>query len=164
MDANYCSVPLTSAMPYLVPSTHLKRLEADSVHIMREVAAEFRNPVLLYSIGKDSSVLLHLALKAFYPADGARERGAAPFLEVFVDTALEECMRRDPKKLYAKAKAREIQNFTGFDSPYEPPGCPDIRLAMIDSDPKELSGRLWDELQRRRILSWETTDPSRGAE
>ena len=48
--------------------SHLDRLEAESLHILREVAAEFRNPVLLYSVGKDSSVLLHLLLKAFYPA------------------------------------------------------------------------------------------------
>jgi sulfate adenylyltransferase subunit 2 len=48
--------------------SHLDRLEAESVHILREVAAEFRNPVMLYSIGKDSSVLLHLLLKAFAPA------------------------------------------------------------------------------------------------
>ena len=46
---------------------HLHRLEAEAIQILREVAAEFRNPVLLYSIGKDSSVLLHLARKAFYP-------------------------------------------------------------------------------------------------
>ncbi|MDN5925267.1 MAG: sulfate adenylyltransferase subunit CysD, partial [Xanthomonadales bacterium] len=52
-------------MPML---TTLDRLEAESIHIMREVAASFRKPVLLYSIGKDSSVLLHLLLKAFYPA------------------------------------------------------------------------------------------------
>ncbi len=51
--------------------SHLKRLEAESIHIMREVAAEFRNPVMLYSIGKDSSVMLHLALKAFYPVQAA---------------------------------------------------------------------------------------------
>ncbi|MCA1713879.1 MAG: phosphoadenosine phosphosulfate reductase family protein, partial [Gammaproteobacteria bacterium] len=48
--------------------SHLDRLEAESIHILREVAAEFRNPVLLYSIGKDSSVLLHLLVKAFAPA------------------------------------------------------------------------------------------------
>ncbi len=48
--------------------SHLDRLEAESIHILREVAAEFRNPVMLYSIGKDSSVLLHLMLKAFAPA------------------------------------------------------------------------------------------------
>ncbi|MBV9964121.1 MAG: sulfate adenylyltransferase subunit CysD [Alphaproteobacteria bacterium] len=50
------------------PTPHLKRLEAESIAILREVAAEFRNPVLMYSIGKDSSVLLHLARKAFHPA------------------------------------------------------------------------------------------------
>src|SRR5205085_10483487 len=48
--------------------THLKQLEAESIHIIREVAAEFRNPVMLYSIGKDSSVMVQLALKAFHPA------------------------------------------------------------------------------------------------
>jgi len=50
------------------PLTHLQRLEAESIHILREVVAEMRNPVLLYSVGKDSAVLLHLAAKAFYPA------------------------------------------------------------------------------------------------
>jgi sulfate adenylyltransferase subunit 2 len=60
-------------------STYLRQLEAESIHIMREVAAEFRNPVMLYSIGKDSSVLLHLAMKAFYPAK-------PPFPLLHVDT------------------------------------------------------------------------------
>jgi sulfate adenylyltransferase subunit 2 len=59
--------------------SHLKRLEAESIHIMREVAAEFRNPVMLYSIGKDSSVMLHLAMKAFYPSK-------PPFPLLHVDT------------------------------------------------------------------------------
>ena len=47
--------------------SHLKELEAESIHIIREVAAEFENPVMLYSIGKDSSVMVRLAEKAFYP-------------------------------------------------------------------------------------------------
>lgn len=59
--------------------THLRQLEAESIHIIREVAAEFSNPVMLYSIGKDSSVMLHLARKAFYP-------GTLPFLLLHVDT------------------------------------------------------------------------------
>lgn len=58
---------------------HLKKLEAESIYIMREVVAEFENPVMLYSIGKDSSVMLHLALKAFYP-------GKLPFPLLHVDT------------------------------------------------------------------------------
>ncbi len=60
-------------------STYLRELEAESIRIMREVAAEFRHPVMLYSIGKDSSVMLHLALKAFYPAK-------PPFPLLHVDT------------------------------------------------------------------------------
>ena len=59
--------------------SHLKRLEAESIHIIREVAASFRNPVMLYSIGKDSSVMLHLAMKAFYPSK-------PPFPLLHVDT------------------------------------------------------------------------------
>ena len=51
--------------------THLRQLEAESIHIIREVAAEFENPVMLYSIGKDSSVLVRLAMKAFHPAQAA---------------------------------------------------------------------------------------------
>ena len=59
--------------------THLQRLEAESIHIMREVAAECRNPVMLYSIGKDSQVMLHLAMKAFHPSK-------PPFPILHVDT------------------------------------------------------------------------------
>ena len=59
--------------------THLEQLEAESIHILREVAAEFENPVMLYSIGKDSSVMLHLARKAFYPSK-------IPFPLMHVDT------------------------------------------------------------------------------
>ena len=59
--------------------THLQKLEAESIHIMREVAAEAENPVMLYSIGKDSAVMLHLAMKAFYP-------GKPPFPLLHVDT------------------------------------------------------------------------------
>ena len=71
----------TQERPALAPVLHhhLKALEAESIHILREVAATFRKPVLLYSIGKDSSVLLHLALKAFFPAP-------PPFTLLHVDT------------------------------------------------------------------------------
>ena len=59
--------------------THLRQLEAESIHIIREVAAEFENPVMLYSVGKDSAVMLHLARKAFYPAK-------PPFPLMHIDT------------------------------------------------------------------------------
>jgi sulfate adenylyltransferase subunit 2 len=69
--------PVTASKDKL--PAHLKRLEAESIEIIREVVAEFRNPVMLYSIGKDSSVMLHLAIKAFYPSP-------LPFPLLHVDT------------------------------------------------------------------------------
>src|SRR5271163_1652742 len=59
--------------------THLRQLEAESIHIIREVAAEFENPVMMYSIGKDSAVMVRLAMKAFYPS-------TLPFPLLHVDT------------------------------------------------------------------------------
>jgi sulfate adenylyltransferase subunit 2 len=80
--------------------THLKQLEAESIHIIREVAAEFENPVMLYSIGKDSSVMVHLAMKAFAPAK-------PPFPLLHVDTTwkfqeMYEFRSRWPKQLGLK--------------------------------------------------------------
>jgi len=73
--------PPRSMLPGAVPDllSHLDRLEAESIHIMREVVAETENPVMLYSIGKDSAVMLHLAIKAFYPA-------TPPFPLLHIDT------------------------------------------------------------------------------
>jgi len=80
-----------------MPLTHLQRLEAEAIHIMREVVAEADNPVMLYSIGKDSSVMLHLALKAFHPAK-------PPFPLLHVDTTWKF------RDMYAfrEARAREV--------------------------------------------------------
>lgn len=77
--------------------THLRQLEAESIHIIREVVAEFENPVMMYSIGKDSSVMLHLASKAFYPAP-------PPFPLLHIDTTWKfremiEFRNRTAKKL-----------------------------------------------------------------
>jgi sulfate adenylyltransferase subunit 2 len=73
------SVIADHTAPARLRPSHLKSLEAESIGIMREVAAEFRNPVMLYSIGKDSSVMLHLARKAFFP-------GKPPFPLLHIDT------------------------------------------------------------------------------
>jgi len=69
----------TTTLPPELRLTHLRQLEAEGIHILREVVAQFERPVMLYSIGKDSSVLLHLARKAFYP-------GRIPFPLLHVDT------------------------------------------------------------------------------
>jgi bifunctional enzyme CysN/CysC len=65
-----------------------------------------------------------------------------PFVEVFVDTPLEVCEARDPKGLYAKARAGEITGFTGIDDPYEPPASPDLRLTPADGDPGAQAARV----------------------
>src|SRR5436309_6106723 len=73
------TAPIAPPYAKLASLTHLRRLEAESIHIMREVVAEAANSVMLYSIGKDSSVMLHLARKAFFP-------GSLPFPLLHVDT------------------------------------------------------------------------------
>ena len=83
----------------MTPLTHLQRLEAESIHIMREVVAECEQPVMLYSIGKDSAVMLHLALKAFPPA-------TPPFPLLHVDTTWKfRDMYRVPRRDGAATRA-----------------------------------------------------------
>ena len=78
---------------------------------------------------------------------------ASEFLEIFVDTPVEECSRRDPKGLYQKAYAGQIQNFTGVNAPYEEPLDPEIRLPTLEASPEALSGQVIDELRRRGIIA-----------
>ena len=81
---------------------HLKALESESIHIMREVVAEFERPVMLYSIGKDSAVMLHLALKAFYPS-------ALPFPLQHVDTTFKFKAMTDFRDALAEALGLEMR-------------------------------------------------------
>ena len=79
MTATTHALAPASELPQPAPLTHLQRLEAESIHILREVVAEAERPVMLYSVGKDSAVMLHLARKAFYPSP-------PPFPLLHVDT------------------------------------------------------------------------------
>jgi bifunctional enzyme CysN/CysC len=84
----------------------------------------------------------------------ARElMGEGEFVEVFVDTPLEVCMARDPKGLYEKAKAGTIKNFTGIDSPYEPPEQAEIVLKTVDSDPASEAERILGYLKERGYVA-----------
>jgi bifunctional enzyme CysN/CysC len=74
------------------------------------------------------------------------------FIEIFVDTPLEACIVRDPKGLYAKAKAGQIKNFTGFDAPYEPPEAPEIHLHTLDEAPEQMAERVLGELIERKLI------------
>ena len=76
----------------------------------------------------------------------------AAILEVFVDTPLDECIRRDPKGLYAKAKAGRLEHFTGLDSPYEVPEAPEIRVTTIGVTPEAAAELVLQQLQRRNII------------
>ena len=78
--------------------------------------------------------------------------GDGRFVEIFVDAPLHVCEKRDPKGLYASARAGDIQDVTGIDSPYEPPEDPDIRLRSAESPPGELAGEVIRCLQEREYI------------
>jgi bifunctional enzyme CysN/CysC len=75
------------------------------------------------------------------------------FVEVFVDTSIEECIRRDPKGLYAKARAGQIKNFTGFDAPYEAPERPDVHLHTSDREAADMADQVLMALRDRKIVA-----------
>jgi bifunctional enzyme CysN/CysC len=75
------------------------------------------------------------------------------FIEIFVDTPVEECSRRDPKGLYQKAYAGQIRNFTGVDAPYEVPLDPEVRLLTLEASPEDLAGQVIGELRQRGIIA-----------
>ena len=77
---------------------------------------------------------------------------AEEFVEIFVDTPLDECMRRDPKGLYARASAGHIKNFTGIDSPYEAPEHPEIVVRTRDTTADQAARAILDLLRERSII------------
>ena len=104
----------------------------------------------------DAGLIVICAFISPFRADRQMAReiaGPHEFIEVFVDTPIEECIRRDPKGLYAKAQAGAIPNFTGIDSPYEPPENPELRLETISADPDMLADNIVAELRRRTVLA-----------
>jgi bifunctional enzyme CysN/CysC len=122
--------------------------EADRVENIRRVAEVARLFV-------EAGLIVLVSFISPYRAERtlARERvEAGEFIEVFVDTPVEECARRDPKGLYAKAMAGEIRNFTGVDAPYEAPQSPEILLSTVGTSPEELADRVVAELRGRSII------------
>ena len=95
----------------------------------------------------DAGVVALVPVISPYRSDRERARAiheavGLAFVEVFVDTPLAVCEQRDPKGLYAKARAGEITGFTGIDDPYEPPEHPDLRLTPADGDPAAQAARV----------------------
>jgi adenylyl-sulfate kinase len=100
-----------------------------------------------------------VVVSAISPYAEARRRARtrveqhAPFVEVYVATSLGECIRRDPKGLYARALANEIPAFTGVTDPYEEPSAPDVRLDTIDCSPNDSAELVVEHLQKLGLVS-----------
>jgi bifunctional enzyme CysN/CysC len=127
--------------------------EADRVENIRRVGEVAKMMV-------ESGLIVLCSFISPYRAERDMVRGlVAPdeFIEVYVDTPLDECMRRDPKGLYAKASAGKIKNFTGIDAPYEPPATPEIHLTTLAHRPEDLADGVIELLEGRSILARRTT-------
>ncbi len=119
--------------------------EADRIENIRRVAEVAR-------LMADAGLIVLVSFISPFAAERKMARELMPdgeFVEIHVDTSLEECIRRDPKGLYAKALAGEIANFTGLDSPYEEPGHPEIRLSTAGSAPEALAEMVEGWLRER---------------
>ena len=103
----------------------------------------------------DGGLIVICAFISPYEAERRMVRdlvGGDEFIEVFVDTPIEECVRRDPKGLYAKARSGKITNFTGVDAPYEAPSAPEIHLKTLGLPPQQLADRVLDFLVTHEII------------
>lgn len=122
--------------------------EADRVENIRRIAEVARLFV-------EAGLIVIVSFISPYRAERmlARDRvGSGEFLEIFVDTPVEECRRRDPKGLYQKADTGQIRNFTGVDAPYEEPLDPEIRLRTLESSPDMLADEVVTSLRTRGIV------------
>jgi bifunctional enzyme CysN/CysC len=103
----------------------------------------------------DSGLIVLCSFISPYRADRQMVRSLVEegeFIEIFVDTPLEDCIQRDPKGLYAKAQAGELKNFTGIDSPYEAPEDPEIHLRTVGQTPAQLAETVLEVLLARKII------------
>jgi adenylyl-sulfate kinase len=104
----------------------------------------------------DAGLIVLSAFISPFRSDRAMVRQLIPdggFIEIFVDTPLPECERRDPKGLYKKARAGQISNFTGLDSPYEAPQTPEIRLDTLSFSAEQCADQVLSFLAARGLLS-----------
>jgi bifunctional enzyme CysN/CysC len=123
--------------------------EADRVENIRRVGE-------VAKLMTDAGLIVICSFISPYRAERDMVRELMPegtFLEVFIDTPIEECARRDPKGLYAKAKSGRIRNFTGIDAPYEPPETPELHLTTVGEQPDRLAQLIVDMLAARNILN-----------
>ena len=120
-------------------------------------AENIRRVAHVASLFADSGMIAIVSVISPYAVDrqlarGVHDRNGLEFLEVFVDTPLEECERRDPKGLYARAREGKVRGFTGVDAPYEVPREPDVELRPCEEPLDELVERLASELRARGVF------------
>jgi bifunctional enzyme CysN/CysC len=123
--------------------------EADRVENIRRVTE-------VAKLFVDAGLITMVAFISPFRAEREMARelvGPAEFIEIFVDTPLEVCEQRDPKGLYKKARRGELRNFTGLDSPYEPPSAPELILDGHNDSASDLADRVIHFIQQRGILS-----------
>jgi bifunctional enzyme CysN/CysC len=123
--------------------------EADRVENIRRVAE-------VAKLFVDAGTIVLVSFISPYRAERmlARERVEPDeFIEIYVDTPVDECRRRDPKGLYQRADAGQIRNFTGIDAPYEPPEAPEIHLPTLEAPAEALAERIFADLRRRGIVA-----------
>jgi len=122
--------------------------EADRVENIRRIAE-------VAKLFVDAGIIVLASFISPYRAERllARERvEEGEFVEIFVDTPVDECRRRDPKGLYRRADAGQLRNFTGVDAPYEAPEAPELRLPTVGTTPEALAEQVVAELRRRGII------------
>jgi adenylyl-sulfate kinase len=133
---------------YLLDGDNLRHgLNADLGFSAADRSENIRRVGEVARLFADAGVVALVPVISPYRTDRGRARAiheavGVPFVEVFVDTPLEVCEARDPKGLYAKARAGEIKGFTGIDDPYEAPLRPDLRLTPDDGDPAAQATRV----------------------
>ncbi len=121
---------------------------AENIRRIAEVAAIVADAGLIAIV---SAISPSAASRA--AARATHDAASIPFLEVFVDTPLAECERRDPKGLYRRARAGDIPAFTGVSAPYEPPMSPDLRITPDLGDAAACAAAILALLEQRRLLS-----------
>lgn len=147
------------AMAYMLDGDNLRHgLNGDLGFTAQARDENVRRVAEVARLFADAGVIALVPLISPYRAGRDRARAAhelagLDFVEVFIDTPLEECERRDPKGLYVKARAGEIKGFTGIDDPYEAPVEPDLVLTPAEGDAATLAGRVIDLLASRGIVS-----------
>jgi bifunctional enzyme CysN/CysC len=123
--------------------------EADRVENIRRVAE-------VAKLFVDAGTIVLVSFISPYRAERMLAREAVEadeFIEIYVDTPVDECRRRDPKGLYQRADAGQIRNFTGIDAPYEPPEAPEIHLPTLEAPAEALAERIFADLRRRGIVA-----------